>query len=90
MPPRIYIISIRKTSLNETRTMNKHQSNKYPSLLIECACGCGRKFKPKYEWHRYFETRCRVKAWVKRQAEKEELIAVKERIEKIEQQLGIK
>lgn len=72
--------------------MNKHQINKLP-LKVECACGCGRKFKPKRSWHIYFETKCRVRAWIKRQievSEKIELVEVKDRIEKIEEQLGIK
>lgn len=72
--------------------MNKKEPHRLP-LQVECACGCGRKFKPKYSWHIYFETKCRVKAWMKRQvdkAEKVELTEVKDRIEKIEEQLKIK
>ena len=72
--------------------MNKHQYNKLP-LQVECACGCGRKFKPKYKWHIYFETKCRVRAWIKRQVEKAEkakINEVEERVNKIEEQLGIK
>ena len=69
--------------------MKTKQSDKVP-LLIECACGCGREFKPKYVWHIYFETKCRIKAWVERQvknAETEEIKKMKERIESLEQKL---
>lgn len=73
-------------------TMNKQQFNKLP-LKVECACGCGKTFKPKYKWHIYFESKCRVRAWMKRQVEKSEkaeLIKVKDRVEKIEEKLGLK
>ena len=72
--------------------MNDQQPHKLP-LQVECACGCGRRFKPKYTWHIYFETKCRVRAWMKRQvdkAEKKELNEVKNRMEKIEEKLGMK
>ncbi len=72
--------------------MNDQQSHKLP-LKVECACGCGMRFKPKYDWHIYYETRCRVNGWMKRQvnkAEKKELSEVKDRMEKIEKKLGIK
>lgn len=72
--------------------MNQSKDDKLP-LLVECACGCGRKFKPKYRWHKYFETRCRVRAWIKKkteEAELNELKVVKEKIKKIEEHLGMK
>ena len=62
----------------------------YIPILVKCACGCGREFKPKYKWHKYFETTCRVKAWGKRQsknAESEEMKKMKERIESLEQKI---
>jgi len=72
--------------LNERTATNNHRLNK-PPLLAECACGCGRKFKPKYTWHIYFETKCRVKSWIKKQTEgleKEKLKKIEGRLERIE------
>ena len=74
--------------------MNKQQLHELPlPLQIECACGCGRKIKPKYRWHFYFETKCRVRAWIKRQIKESEEAKLSEhekRIEKLEEQSGIK
>ena len=60
--------------------------------LVECACGCGRVFEPKYVWHKYFETKCRVRDWHKRQSEErenKELSALRERVSELEKILGI-
>ena len=65
--------------------MNGKQPKQLP-LQLECACGCGRKFKPKYIWHIYYETKCRVRAWMKRQVATD----VEKRVEKIEEKLGMK
>lgn len=70
--------------------MKTEQSNRIP-LLIECACGCGREFKPKYRWHRYYETKCRTKDWIKKQAENavtEEVNKLEKRVEFLEQKLS--
>ena len=60
--------------------------------MIECACGCGREFKPKRWWHIYFSTKCRIKNWHRRQVEErenKELSALRERVSELEKRLGI-
>lgn len=69
--------------------MNDTKQDKIP-LLVECACGCGREFKPKYKWHKYFEPKCRMRDWIKRQvkdAETEETKEMRKRIERLEEKL---
>lgn len=57
----------------------------------QVAClNCGRKFMPKRSWHKFCSTKCRVEYWYKEKIKEDKLKIVEERIEKIEQQLGIK
>ncbi len=73
--------------------MKNIQSEGSIPILVKCACGCGREFKPKYKWHEYFETKCRVKAFFERQAkntESDKLKAMEKRLEKLEEKLSDK
>ena len=71
---------------------NTKQGNTIP-ILVKCACGCDREFKPNRKWHEYFETKCRVKAFFEREAKKTEndkMKAIEERVERLEEKLSDK
>ena len=59
-------------------------------LLVKCACGCGKEFRPKYRWHKYYSDKCRMRGWLQKKiknAENEELKNLRSRLDKLEKKL---